>query len=482
MVRLDSRALFFVIVTLSLVSPTVAFTLVILAVGGQIGLVLLSVLASATRSRQPGDGRPASARKPARFSVHIATYCEPAPLVTRTLLALSEQTEAPEFEVIVLDNNTADPAQWRPVQELCQRLGRRFRFFHEDNVAGAKAGALNIALARTDPEATHVVVLDADYEVSPDFLALAADEITRTDDDFIQFPQAYRNTGERARGISLELADYFLRHARQADGAGAMLLTGTLSIIRRDALVDAGGWSDRTLTEDAELGLRLRRRGYRGRFVDRVVGRGIMPLDMSGLASQRYRWASGNVRTAMNGFSGLSLRSALHVLSQLTAWANFGLPLSAGLIGGGLALSLGLQGDAVRPMISLASFGILLAYLSSTLPLFVSTVRREGASRPTILTALAARVSLLAPSALGTVDALLGLQRGFRRTPKDDCEASSGVGAVLPVMAAGGTLLLFVPRMSAPGLLGAALLILPFPLALCTQARLAAYRASLRAA
>ena len=130
MVRLDSRALFFVIVTLSLVSPAVVFLLVGLALCGQIGLVLLSVLASATTSGQPSDGRPSHARGPARFSVHIATYCEPAPLVTRTLLALSEQTDAPEFEVIVLDNNTADSAQWRPVQELCQRLGRRFRFFH----------------------------------------------------------------------------------------------------------------------------------------------------------------------------------------------------------------------------------------------------------------------------------------------------------------------------------------------------------------
>ncbi|SFD78027.1 glycosyltransferase family 2 protein [Salipiger profundus] len=481
MVRLDSRALFFVIVTLSLVSPAVVFLLVGLALCGQIGLVLLSVLASATTSGQPSDGRPSHARGPARFSVHIATYCEPAPLVTRTLLALSEQTDAPEFEVIVLDNNTADSAQWRPVQELCQRLGRRFRFFHEDNVAGAKAGALNIALARTDPEATHVVVLDADYEASPGFLALAAEEIARSDDDFIQFPQAYRNTAEPARGISLELADYFLRHARQADGAGAMLLTGTLSVIRRDALVEAGGWNDKTLTEDAELGLRLRRRGYRGRFVDRVVGRGIMPLDMSGLASQRYRWASGNVRTAMKGFSGLSLRSALHVLSQLTAWANFGLPLSAGLIGGGLALSLGFQGDSVRPMISFSGVGILLVYLSSTLPLFVSTARREGANRPTILAALAARVSLLAPSALGTIDALLGLQRGFRRTPKDGCEASKGVGAVLPAMAVGGVLLLLVPGLPISGLVGGALLALPYPLSLSTQARLAAYRASLRA-
>ena len=36
----------------------------------------------------------------------------------------------PEFEVLVVDNNTRDPALWEPVAEHCARLGSRFRFFH----------------------------------------------------------------------------------------------------------------------------------------------------------------------------------------------------------------------------------------------------------------------------------------------------------------------------------------------------------------
>ena len=48
-----------------------------------------------------------------------------------------------DFEVIVLDNNTPDPAIWRPVEAHCRKLGPRFRFFHFDGVKGFKGGALN---------------------------------------------------------------------------------------------------------------------------------------------------------------------------------------------------------------------------------------------------------------------------------------------------------------------------------------------------
>ena len=46
----------------------------------------------------------------------------------------------------------------------------RFRFFHQDPLAGFKAGALNFALRQTDPEAEIVAVIDSDYLVEPGWL------------------------------------------------------------------------------------------------------------------------------------------------------------------------------------------------------------------------------------------------------------------------------------------------------------------------
>lgn len=477
---LDSRTVFLCLIVVGYAAHPVALIVAVLGLGGQVLLSCLQLLAS-TRSPAPAQESTAERLSCApRFSVHVATHEEPPAMVLRTLNALSQQTGFPDYEVIVLDNNTADPALWQPVEALCKELGPRFRFYHEDGVQGAKAGALNIALDRTNPQATHVVVVDADYEVAPDFLATAVVEICQHNDDFLQFPQAYRSDDGSAAGISLELADYFLRHARQADGADAMLLTGTLSVIRRSALEKAGGWSSQTITEDAELGLRLRRLGYRGRFVDRVIGRGILPLDLSGLEQQRYRWSQGNLRTILQGVSGLSLNAAFHVASQLTAWANLALPLAGVLIGGGIALALGSQAEQLSLITTLAGMGLVLVFVSASLPLIMVALVSGRTDLATVLAAISARIALVLQSAIGTADALLGQRGTFRRTSKDSNDAHDRIGICLPLLAAMGVALLAVPSLPPMAAAGAALLILPFPLALNTRMRLAAYRTAIQ--
>jgi len=76
-----------------------------------------------------------------KLSVHLPAYNEPPDMLIETLDALS-RLDYPNFEVIVVDNNTRDEASWRPVQAHCQRPGERFRFFHVAPLAGFKAGAL----------------------------------------------------------------------------------------------------------------------------------------------------------------------------------------------------------------------------------------------------------------------------------------------------------------------------------------------------
>lgn len=163
-------------------------------------------------------------------------------------------------------------------------------------VQNAKAGALDIALRLTDPAATHVVVVDADYAAAPGFLRRAAGLIARNPDACaVQFSQAYRRA-DRAPGLAADFSRFFTTEAPVAAQAGVMLLTGTMSVIARDAL--RGGWTTRTITEDAEMGLQLIRAGGRIVLSDEVVGRGLMPLTRDGLTRQRTRWVIGNLQVA----------------------------------------------------------------------------------------------------------------------------------------------------------------------------------------
>lgn len=276
---------------------------------------------------RPSAGRPF-------FTVHVPTCNEPPEVVIQTLDALRRQTHS-AWEVIVLDNNTRDPSLWQPVQRHCQRLGEQFRFIHVERLEGAKSGALNLCLELADPRADVVCVVDADYVVTPNFLERAAAYLDDPKVSFVQFPQAYRNVSDECAGLADEYAQYFDTFLRFAQRTDSVLLTGTLSVIRRSALEAAGRWCGDCLTEDAELGARLQRLGRRGSYAEEVVGHGLMPGRLRELRKQRRRWVYGNAQTLVKvlpHLPRLGLRRASGVVAQLTAWFNFLLLPSVALL------------------------------------------------------------------------------------------------------------------------------------------------------
>lgn len=436
--------------------------------------------------------RPAIALLPARlpsaarisaapwFSVHVATHAEPPRLVIATLRALLDQDwPADGFEIVAMDNNTADPALWRPIERFCAAHPGRIRFLHRMGVEGAKAGALNMALDHSDPRITHVVTVDADYVVARDFLRRAAEALQRTGADYVQFPQSYTGAALDAPGVDAELEEYFRTNAASADDAEAVLLTGTLCVISRAALVAAGGWSGATTTEDAELGVRLCKAGFSGRFINQVVGKGLLPLSLRDLEKQRYRWCSGNLQTLMRHAGtifapagALGVRKRLAVLSQLTAWFNLGL-VPAVLLGAWLLTG---QGHGIAA--TLAGCAIVLSQCDIVMRV-LARGWRDGLAPGVILRALACRTALAPQSARATFDALTGWRSAFVVTDKRG-DRSDGLGAVplcpllLFVMA---VLLLVAARPGDPAVLAALwTLMLPLPAAMLTGSSLRDYR------
>ncbi|MGR3563894.1 MAG: glycosyltransferase family 2 protein [Heliomarina sp.] len=414
------------------------------------------------------------------FSVHVATYNEPPDMVIQTLRALAAQNwPRDQFEVVVIDNNTSNPALWKPIETFCAKLGDGFTFLHRENVSGAKAGALNIALEHSRADATHIVTVDADYCVFPEFLCLAREALASSGADYIQFPQAYRMSTKNAVGVDAELEEYFRTNITTADCAEAMLLTGTLSVLSKQALIASGGWSGSTTTEDAELGLRLCRNRYTGRFIATVVGQGLLPLSLNDLESQRYRWASGNLATLMLHARDLCLpggplrgHQRIAICSQLTAWVNLSfLPATVLLIGL-------LTHSVPQPLLMLSAAVILLSLLE-----ICSRIMRRGAvanrSRQVILSAISCRLALAPVSAVATMDAVLA-----KRTPFNVTNKSTELLAPLcdepvaqVVLALAATFVLSTAWSAGPLVFCAVLaLILPLPAALLTRRQLRDYR------
>jgi exo-beta-1,3-glucanase (GH17 family)/cellulose synthase/poly-beta-1,6-N-acetylglucosamine synthase-like glycosyltransferase len=229
-----------------------------------------------------------------KVSLHLPIHNEPPMMVRKTLEALAK-VDYPNLEVLVMDNNTKDPAVWEPVKADCERLGPMFRFFHLENWPGFKAGAINHALEQTDSDAEIIAVIDSDYILSPDWLKCMVPYFDNENVGFIQSPQDYRD-----RHLSTfknfcywEYAGFFNIGMVQRNEYNAIIQHGTMTMIRKSALIEVGNWAEWCICEDSELGLRLYEAGYDSVYVKDSFGKGLMPDTFSGYMTQRFRWVYG---------------------------------------------------------------------------------------------------------------------------------------------------------------------------------------------
>lgn len=284
-------------------TPGALMVLGVMASAGMLALLTMLVeLHEWVESRWGGRRRAAAARRTAldpvpelpMVSIHVPAHDEPPALLAATLHALAA-LDYPCFEVLVIDNNTRDEGRWRPVEALCAGLGPRFRFIHVEDLAGYKAGALNLALHHTDPEARLVAVIDSDYQVRRDWLRAVVRHFRDPDVALVQAPQDYRDGDQsllKAACVT-EYATFFNTGMVTRNERNAIVQHGTMTVVRRDVLQDMQGWAEWCVSEDAELGLRILAAGHDSVYLAESFGHGVSPDSFAAYKTQRYRWAFG---------------------------------------------------------------------------------------------------------------------------------------------------------------------------------------------
>jgi exo-beta-1,3-glucanase (GH17 family)/cellulose synthase/poly-beta-1,6-N-acetylglucosamine synthase-like glycosyltransferase len=229
-----------------------------------------------------------------KVSIHVPAHREPPEMLKATLDAVA-RLDYPNFECIVVINNTPDPAFWRPIEEHCRVLGDRFKFINEDNVNGYKAGALRLALAHTAADAEIIGIIDADYVVRPDWLKDLVPAFADPKVGMVQAPQDHRD-GSRSvmhHVMNGEYAGFFDIGMVQRNEANAIIVHGTMCLMRRAALTSVGGWSTDTIVEDCDLGLQVLEHGWQIHYTNRRYGHGLLPDTFEAYKKQRHRWAYG---------------------------------------------------------------------------------------------------------------------------------------------------------------------------------------------
>jgi len=361
-----------------------------------------------------------------KVSVHVPAYNEPPDMLIETLDALA-RLDYPDFEVLVIDNNTTDEAVWRPVEAHCRTLGARFRFFHVAPLAGFKAGALNFALRQTAPDAEVVAVIDADYVVRPEWLRDLVPAFANERTGVVQAPQDYRDAGENAfkAMCHAEYRGFFHIGMITRNERNAIIQHGTMTLVRR-TLLERIGWAEWCITEDAELGLRILEQGYEATYIPVSYGRGVMPDSFLDFKKQRSRWAFGAMQILRRHFDWLvrgdggrlTTGQRYHFLAGWLPWLADGVNLvftCAALAWSLVMVAIPRHVEAPLMIFSVLPLSLFVFKLVKLLHLYRTRVRA------TLIQTLAATIAGLSLSHTIGAAMLSGLarkDRPFFRTPK----------------------------------------------------------------
>jgi len=375
--------------------------------------------------RRLGGPSLSSSGTPPKVSIHVPAYNEPPAMLIETLDALA-RLDYPDYEVLVIDNNTPDEHTWRPVEAHCAKLGARFRFFHVAPLAGFKAGALNYALDRTAPDATVVAVIDSDYVVDARWLRDLTPAFQDERIAIVQAPQDYRDEDQSAFKAMCyaEYRGFFQIGMITRNERNAIIQHGTMTMVRRRQL-DACRWAEWCITEDAELGLRIFEAGYDASYVPESYGRGLMPDTFIDFKKQRFRWAYGamqiikaHARALFLEGGPLSPGQRYHFIAGWLPWIADGCNLLFNLAAlGWSAAMVWAPGRVDAPLV-----------LYSVLPLSLFTFKlaklvhlyhvRVGANLRQTLAAAVAGLALTHTIGRAAVKGLVTRSEPFFRTPK----------------------------------------------------------------
>jgi len=362
-----------------------------------------------------------------RISIHVPAYNEPPDMLIETLDALA-RLDYPDFEVLVIDNNTRDEAVWRPVEAHCRTLGERFRFFHVNPLDGFKAGALNFALKQTDPAAGIVAVIDSDYQVDPQWLKDLVPGFHDPKVAIVQAPQDYRDQDDSAFKAMCyaELRGFFHIGMITRNERNAIIQHGTMTLVLREALQKTGGWAQWCITEDAELGLRLFEHGYEAHYLPRSYGRGLMPETFVDYKKQRFRWAYGAMQILRNHASALfsrrderlTLGQRYHFVAGWLPWLADGLNLIFNLAALGWSVGMIVAPHRIDPPLMMFSILPLSLFTFKLVKLAHLYVSRVGANVRQTFAAALAGLALSHTIGLAVVKGMITRNEPFFRTPK----------------------------------------------------------------
>ncbi len=334
---------------------------------------------------------------------------------------------ADKLEIQVLDDSTDETVEVaRAVVERYAAKGHNITYHHRTNREGYKAGALDAGLKVSSGE--FVAIFDADFTPYSDWLMRVIHHFADSPIGMVQTRWTHLNRNysflTEVEAILLD-GHFVLEHGGRSRAGVFFNFNGTAGMWRRKAIDDAGGWEHDTLTEDTDLSYRSQLKGWKFKYLQDVECPAELPIEMTAFKTQQARWAKGLIQCSKKDLPKV-LGADVSRREKMEAWYHLTANLSYPLM---IVLStLLLPAMVIRfyqgwfqmlyidlPLFLASTFSISSFYLMSQKELFPRSWLRTFLYLPPLM---ALGIGLTITNSKAVIEALIGKQTAFARTPK----------------------------------------------------------------
>ncbi len=334
-----------------------------------------------------------------------------------------------KLQIQVLDDST-DETRQIAASTVARFAAKGFdiEYMHRTHRVGYKAGALAEGLQSAKGE--FIAVYDADFIPTPDNLMASIHYFTDPSVGMVQFRWEHINREQsfltRVQAVFLD-AHFMIEHAARNFSGRFMNFNGTAGLWRKTAIEEAGSWEHDTLTEDLDLSYRCQMKGWRFVYLPHVTSPAELPPEIQGFKQQQFRWTKGSVQTAKKILPKLlkeklplriKIEACFHLLNPvgylfMSLLVLMFLPISF--------VRFSYYGDHVLAPIVWGVFFFMIATCS--VGTFYMASQKEIFHRWTdkvkyMPLLMAVGVGIAINNSLAVIEAFIGKESPFERTPK----------------------------------------------------------------
>jgi cellulose synthase/poly-beta-1,6-N-acetylglucosamine synthase-like glycosyltransferase len=362
-----------------------------------------------------------------RVTIQLPIYNER--YVVERLLEAVTRVDYPRdlLEIQVLDDSTDETCIVcsRLVSEYA-RAGHPITYHHRNNREGFKAGALAEGMKSSTGE--FIAIFDADFAPPPEIILQMVHYFTDPKVAVVQGRWTWinRQYSTLAQIEAMLLDGHFvIEHGGRNFSGRFFNFNGTAGMWRSAAIDDAGGWQHDTLTEDTDLSYRAQLKGWKFVYAPDVICPSELPVEMNSFKTQQARWAKGLIQVAKKILpkvwrSQEPLRIKLEATFHLTANIAYPLMIIFSVILLPAMIVRFYQGWFQMlyldlPLFLASTCSVSSFYMVAQRELYPNEWRSRIKHIPFLM---ATGIGLAVTNSKAVIEALVGKQTEFVRTPK----------------------------------------------------------------